>query len=597
MAASVYDLMFGLTVDDYPQLGKQTVLFTGLHHEVSIAKNDMTPQIAQVGDGEGMFVFIPTSIPRSRRENELRKLLKGAPVAEGGPGIDAAGHRAISRVQQFTTQTEVYELLEVGDDRLAADADDRLAKARDRIARFQRNASAGDARAMAGLCLCYGKGLGTSKNPAEAYFWARRVSHSPSHAGLGRYLLGWCYAGKIGTPIKGPGSNELAARLYQESIDAGCPLGSYGLGLLLRGKPTTESRRQARQHFERAAGGGVGAAENELALGLLEDPACVEEDRKRGLGLLERAAARGSPLAGYNMFYYSSVGVPGCLPKDLKKARELLDQAVALGSRKGLVVLAEAHRDGPKGRLQFPVSDLHKAFECYDRAAQAGDTTALVESAVMLSVGRGVTQNHKLARERLEGAVKAGSMWADYTQGLWYFDGHVLPQSDGDALACFLRAADKGHPTGNYMAGAMYASGRGFKVRQRPGPKKADEVLFHADWHLTLHYLARAAQLGVTKSDPSLNEVLRKHLVGFNAALQEKEGEFELRYPAASDVKGNDLEKQFWFAFYTIAAPQIAREWKRLYPDSFAWYCGNSRIDPVSFRPLKDKGAKKKGEK
>lgn len=589
-AASVYDLMFGL--DRVGTGGKPEPVFGGLLQAVSEeSKGDMTPQVAHVGEGDGLFVFVPATVERRELEKDLRDLEAAVPVADRGRTLGAVADRRRAQLEQVTKPEDVYAILEAPDYRLAADPERQRERWERRFERFQRNAAGGDAWAMAALCLCYERGVGVGRDPARAYFWAKQANRAGQPGGVGRYLLGRCYELGVGAPLSGPAAKDAARRLYRESMDAGAVLGRYAVarGLLL-GSPSKEDVARGRTLLEESIAGGVVAAEVDLAAELLRIRPGVTGDEKRALDLLKRAADRGNADAHLALFRHYLAGPDKAPPRDRKKAESQLRLAVELGSAPAATTLGEAYRDGTRGRLGLEANDA-EAFKLFDRAAQVGHTPAMVASAKMLADGKGTGPNHELAAKRLSAAADAGDAEANFTKGFWLLDGHVLKQSDADAFACFKRAADAGHAPACFMTGALLCEGRGVKVRPRPGPKRASDTLFHQEWHVAMHYLARAYELGIEQmGDPRFgakeHDFAFDNLVGLKAALLENQAEFSACYPGASAVNGTNAERNFWFLFYAKAAPDIAGDWRQTNPASFRWFCERVGIDPKTFAPL-----------
>jgi TPR repeat protein len=541
----------------------------------------MTPQLAQVGDGDGMFVFVPLTIPKDEIENDLND--QAPPPAVGrNRGLAGVAGRAAFLAQQRTKPKELYTILETADYRLADNAEDRKRDWEQRFERYQRNALAGDVWAMAALCLCFEKGLGVDKDPNQAYRWAKEADRARRPAGVGRYLLGRCYERGLGVALSGPGAKELSLQLYRESAAAGAELGRYGVALrLLADAPSRETASQARRQLEQLVAEGVLVAEYSLALEVLQSRPGLPRDLKRTLSLLNNAAERGNARAHWILGEIYWTGGDEFPAVDLKKAEFHLRQACAHGSADATTALAQMYRDGPKGALKFS-TDYSRAFELYDRAAQSGHPVALVESARMLADGNGTKQNHALAKERIEAAIRAGNPWGDFIQGLWHLDGRVLQQDSQKALVAFKRAADAGHAEACFMAGQMYCQGRGFELRRRWEGVTA----YHLDWYVGLHYLTRAQELKVEGND-ELHEFLVSTLRAFTAALACSELGF-----FANDGMREENARKLGFLPFCFAAGAVAEDWRKLHPDSFAWYCKKADLDPITLKPLKNEGKK-----
>ena len=147
----------------------------------------------------------------------------------------------------------------------------------------------------------------------------------------------------------------------------------------------------------------------------------------------------------------------------------------------------------------------------------------------------------------------------------------AYPQDDAKALSSFKRAADLGDAGSCYMAAALYAEGRGVSVR----PRWRQELGFHSHWHVALHYWSRARELGV-EGDP-VQERIALQIRAFRDALQANERSY-VAPPEARRIP---------FLASALIARQIAAEWKAAYPDSYAYFCRETKIDPESHEDLK----------
>jgi TPR repeat protein len=556
-AASVYDVF-------YPLL-----------KEVSAeSKGGMTPQLAQVDSGDGMFVFIPASVPRAEIERDLRALEVGEGGGDGA-ALVAVAQRRIARTKQATTLADVAAALEAIDYRFAADAQDRQAEWEGRFERFARNAAAGDAFAMAALHFCYSKGLGTDRDPEKAYEWARRADRVAGQKGLGRFLLGRCYEHGLGVRVSGPGALDQARALYRESAATGSPFGQYAVSAReLPAATDADEARRLRGELAKAVAAGVGAGEVDLAADHGRSRPGLPADKAEQRKLLERAAARGNPAARLALF--RALATADASPADLKLAEAELRQSATAGHPPAMSELGYALLDGPKHRLKLR-TDAEAAFGWFDRAAQAGDDRGLVRSALMLADGKGTRADQRLARERLEAAVKLGSADADFVQGDWYRTGKVYKQSHREALAAFRRSADKGHLAGCAYTGLMYSEAQGFEVRRR----WKETPYFHRDWYLALHYFQRAYDRGLAE-DPACDE-LAVEVTGvvntFMAALAGNQLRFE-RPPGTADVP--------FFAMQE-AARTIAEDWREREPGTFGSFCKLVGLDPKTLGSAKKK--------
>lgn len=539
-----------------PEAASVYDLFQPLLKEVGRAsEGNMTPQVSQVGDGDGMFVFVPTAVPRAEVDAALR----------------GAGVRRQAELKQFTTPAEVYALTDASDYRFAVDAEDRRRAWEDRLERYRRNAQVGDAWAMAALHFCYAAGIGADKDAGLAYFWARQADRSNQAPGLGRYLLGRCYEAGTGVGVAGPGGQELSRRLFRESEKQGCVLGRYAVAAdKARGGTAPGEAADGRRALAECAHAGVHGSELELANDLLRprpDPA-NPADAKAAVALLEKGELRESAACSFRLYEVFGRGVPPVLPADMQRAATHLAAAAGRGHPEALYVLGSEYALGKPGGLKL-VPDERRGFQLLDRAAQAGHGGAAVKTAVMLAKGRGVAVDQAAAKQRLEDAVRRGSAEASYTKGGWHLDGFVLAMSDEEAVASFRRAADGGHVRASYAAGMLMAQGRGIPVRR--WLREPAFVLFHDDWHTAMHYLCK--YLRDTK-DPKSNgdyQFAATLLHGFDNAT--KNG-------YVFDTWNRFLQQQMLFCKQPDWAIKkrtgdLLDQWKAEYPDTAKWFAEN----------------------
>lgn len=551
-------------------------LFPAILREVSAdSRGRMTPQLAQVGEGDGMFVFVPVSIDRAEVARDLRNVEIERELSNDGV-FGQVIERRKKQIQQLTTIAEVVEAMEAIDYRFSDDPTGKQKVWEEKFKRFHRNAASGDVLAMAALHFCFHVGLGTEKNSSMAHYWSTRADRVKLVPGLGRYLLGRCYRYGLGVSVVGQTAVDMSNQLYRESADLQSPFGAYAHGLsLLADRATEEQIRTGRDMLERAIQAGVLIAEVGLAYELLMRRPGFTQDTARALALYESASRRNSALAHFNLsdlYYAEKENYPRL---DLKKAEFHLREAAKLGYPTALTELAIAFDSKTICKLKVTKDDSY-AFSLYDRAAQAGNAIALAESARMLSSGRGTTRNEGLAKERLEAAVLLNTYKiADYIQGSWYYNGNVYPQDFNKALTCFRRGADKGDAISCVHAGLMYAGGLGFQVR----PKWKETTYFHNDWDLSLHYLVKGVKLGLPTNEHGKKLTAEVSIVTHNYLSALAEDTFSFSIPP----EGRKIHPVAFF----IAAGSIASEWSRANPDTYLYFCEKAGLDPKTRREIK----------
>jgi TPR repeat protein len=93
--------------------------------------------------------------------------------------------------------------------------------------------------------------------------------------------------------------------------------------------------------------------------------------------------------------------------------------------------------------------------------ADQGDLKAQTKLAVMYARGDGVTQDNKQALALFLKAAQKNYAEAQYYAGLMYVSGQGVPQDFDTSLAWFRKAADQGNTAAQYQLGLMYLKGQG----------------------------------------------------------------------------------------------------------------------------------------
>jgi hypothetical protein len=102
-----------------------------------------------------------------------------------------------------------------------------------------------------------------------------------------------------------------------------------------------------------------------------------------------------------------------------------------------------------------------EAFRWYQRAAEAGEPTAMFNLGTMLRDGRGVAKNEAEAVTWFRRAAEAGNADAMYNLGIRLADGRGVAQNEAEAVAWYRRAAETGDAAAMAYLGFMLANGRG----------------------------------------------------------------------------------------------------------------------------------------
>ncbi|AWM39112.1 Beta-lactamase HcpA precursor [Gemmata obscuriglobus] len=578
---------------------------------------NMQPQFAQFGEGTGMFVFIPMSIPKEEIESDLNAE-NATLLANRNAGVAGVINRAANQAKQKTTYAEFLAALAATEYRFAVNAEEQRQGWEQKFARYHRNALMGDVWAMAALCCCYEKGLGVEKDLAQVVYWARQANRVRQSPGVGSYLIGYCYNKGYITPNSEARSKEQAKRLFAESAMKGFGPAQLAHAGNLYGDGTQLSRDQRQAVYdllEKAVAEGVLLANVELGLCLLEDNLRSADAKleARAIQLLESAASKGFSRAHFFLSQlYSGQSVRGkalLTARDFKKARSHLLQACEAGHATALLGLGTLYFTGDAN--WGIAKDLPRAFEFFEQAGELGEATALCLSALMLADGSGGIKDPEKAKARLEQAVKYGAPESDFMLGKWYQTGKVYQRSDEQALAAFRRGADKGHAGSCFHAGLMYLKGEGFKAKWQ------SEGGFHTEWHMGLHYFVESSRSG--QPDAARQTTINKWMLDFTRYLEggafSKEIDqalntnpssvdaFGPKSPPGGNKQGSRGQRQeivihSGISFSSlrgnliVEATQVAKQWRTENPDSFKYFCSKWGVDPDSLE-VKEKAAPK----
>jgi TPR repeat protein len=106
---------------------------------------------------------------------------------------------------------------------------------------------------------------------------------------------------------------------------------------------------------------------------------------------------------------------------------------------------------------QGVTQDYTKAREWYQKAAEAGNTDAMINLGVMYGTGRGVTRDYGKARQWYQKAIEAGSTDAMNNLGLLY----ATARDYRKALEWFQKGADADNAKAMYSLGVLYRDAHG----------------------------------------------------------------------------------------------------------------------------------------
>jgi len=325
---------------------------------------------------------------------------------------------------------------------------------------FQEAAVLGDTEALLRLGRCYMKGDGTERNPSQAVKLYQRAADR-DHTG-GMIALGECYE-------KASGVNRdfmKAAELYQRAADAGDPRAILKLGECYENaKGVKKSAEEAVKHYRRAQEAGLNEATTRLAwcyaMGI-----GVEKDGKKAFEMHTLASGKGSKeaLRGLGYCYEKGLGVQ---KSNLRKAVQMYQKAAEAGNATAWSDLANCvvNASGMSRNNQ-------KAFLLFKKSASMGDAVGNRKLGWCYVKGIGVEKDVKKGVNFYHRAADMGDSMAISSLGVCYAKGMGVKKDQVKAFELFKRAAEMGNPTDICNLGVCYKKGTGVTVDH----KKAAEL-------------------------------------------------------------------------------------------------------------------------
>jgi TPR repeat protein len=291
-------------------------------------------------------------------------------------------------------------------------ATDAATFAEDTLARLQKLAETGDAKAQNILGAMYAAGDGVPKNAVKAAEWYQKsASQGDARA---QTTLGMMYATGDGVPKDA----AKAADWLHKAAEQGDSTAQARLGVMYR------------------TGDGI------------------PKDKAEAREWLQKAAAQGNADALFNLgeMYRSGEGVP----KNASKAAELFQEAAAQEDTRAQFKLGAMYATG------VGVSkNAAKAAEWFQKAASHGDVDAQNDLGIRYATGDGVRKDAAKAIEWLQTAAERGDTKAQFNLGVMYATGEDIPKDSSKAAEWFLKAAAQGDPNAQFNLGVMYYMGEG----------------------------------------------------------------------------------------------------------------------------------------
>jgi len=159
-----------------------------------------------------------------------------------------------------------------------------------------------------------------------------------------------------------------------------------------------------------------------------------------------------------------------------------------------------AEKFSNKGRLAYSKKNYKEAFEYYKRAAELGDTVAMVKLAGLHYDGEGTLKDYKEAFKWSRKAAELRNPAAMFYMGLFYYYGwEPIIRDYGEAIKWWKKAAELGDAGAMMYLGNIYDGSYDYK--DNVGIYRDDRgTVDNTDNHKAFKWYKKAAELGNTKA-------------------------------------------------------------------------------------------------
>ncbi|CAI3956104.1 TPR repeat (TPR) (PDB:1KLX) [Commensalibacter communis] len=154
---------------------------------------------------------------------------------------------------------------------------------------------------------------------------------------------------------------------------------------------------------------------------------------------------------------------------------ELIKQDANKGVAEAQELLAELYENGDNGIEKDPFA----AKEWYEKAAQQGNTDAMIGLSNMYQKGNGVPQDYAKSKEILEKAAEQNVAAAQYNLGILYSKGLGVPRNYTKAIEWYQKAATQEYGAAYNNIGVMYYAGAGVPVNMTKAKEYYKQACLH----------------------------------------------------------------------------------------------------------------------
>ena len=216
----------------------------------------------------------------------------------------------------------------------------------------------------------------------------------------------------------------------------------------------------------------------------------IEQNDEMAVVWLKKAANAGQPdaLGLLGDCYLYGWGVR----QDYERAFHFLDEAISKGNTRAM------NRAGDCFYYGWGVEqNYEEAFTYYQGAAEGGEIEGMVNLGVCYENGEGTEQDYENAYTWYNKAIEEGENGDAYAYiGMWFYEGVVVDQDYGTAVAFFVNSCLEGSQLGFDYLGECYKKGYGVPVDKEKAAvlEKGSIAIEEGDEDLALELFAGIAE-------------------------------------------------------------------------------------------------------
>ena len=145
---------------------------------------------------------------------------------------------------------------------------------------------------------------------------------------------------------------------------------------------------------------GLPIAQGEVSMWYFFGHNGVEKDLHESLKWARKAAEGGDSIGQFRLGWFYSKGIPGILTRDVSEAISWYEKAAKKGNEVAMLKLGSIYENG--GCELDEIFFLQKAAFWYEKGAENSNGICMFEIGKFYYEGKGVEQNHRVAREWFE---------------------------------------------------------------------------------------------------------------------------------------------------------------------------------------------------